>query len=554
MNNLIGNKAVLIYPKFYGNTFWSFKKSLELYVPKNEFGLPKRSLPPLGLMGLFRYLKPYYKKLILIDRNVDPRRLRKIISNADHVYMGGMSAQEKGLMEDAKIIKDLGKPLILGGPIVDRTILEKEPLKSMKIIAVQNESELVMEDVLKDLSEKKFGNYYVGEHCRANDYFEPDFSCINLNNYISMAIQIGRGCPWNCEFCDITARFGRKARYSSKEKIRRQIKQLYDLGWRKDIFIVDDSFTALPWVPFAIESLKTLYEIEEELGHHFFKSAQVSLDLSNESENMREVRYWLKKTNFNMLFVGVETNNIESLKETGKNQNLFQGKKERSLKEKLAFISKETGAGVMLGIIHGFDNDTRESVDSLIDFINSTHCSIVMPGLLSAMPYTRLGDRIKKEGRFRKGDLGCNTDGIMGFVPYNFSIEEAERDYVKILERIYSEKAYFKRIEREINFFNPQSTKGVISIKEGIHFALNLMTKKYAGIYWKNLGMANRIARKNSRFLSPKYKSLMGLYFARCSRYTHFRSMIEYLQRRLKRKKYEEWEKVSWKEMQEKGD
>ena len=119
MVSKIARKAVLIYPKFHGHTFWSFERTLKKYIPKNEFGHPKRSLPPLGLMGLFNYLKPYYDNLELIDRNVNPLPLDEIVKDADHIYMGGMIAQQEGFLEDAEFVKDMGKTLIAGGTIVD---------------------------------------------------------------------------------------------------------------------------------------------------------------------------------------------------------------------------------------------------------------------------------------------------------------------------------------------------------------------------------------------------------------------------------------------------
>ena len=140
----IANRAILIYPKFFTKTFWSFEQTLAKYIPKNEFGLPKSSLPPLGLMGLFNHLKPYYNSLELVDRNVNPKPLEELIKGADHVYIGGMIAQEKGFLEDARTVKDAGKVLIAGGTIVN----ENSPLMNIADHLVENEAEMVIDDLL----------------------------------------------------------------------------------------------------------------------------------------------------------------------------------------------------------------------------------------------------------------------------------------------------------------------------------------------------------------------------------------------------------------------
>jgi hypothetical protein len=140
MKGVIGNKAVLVYPRFVDDTFWSFKDSLAKYSPRGTFGLPKQALPPLGLMGLYNYLRPFYDEIALIDRNVDPRPLNRLVSGADHVYMGGMIAQEKAFLEDAKLVKRAGKVLIAGGTVVD----EKSPLMDIADHLVENEAEMVI--------------------------------------------------------------------------------------------------------------------------------------------------------------------------------------------------------------------------------------------------------------------------------------------------------------------------------------------------------------------------------------------------------------------------
>jgi len=274
MISKIAHKAVLIYPKFHGHTFWSFDRTLAKYIPRNEFGLPKRSLPPLGLMGLFSHLKPYYDHLELIDRNVNPFPLEELIKEADHVYIGGMIAQQRGFLEDARSVKDAGKILIAGGSIVD----EHSPLMTLADYLVENEAEMVIDDLLEGLFHGSAEKLYRGTHTTPERFFQPDYSSINLENYQSMSVQITRGCPFNCEFCDITARFGRKQRIAPQEHTADAFRQMFQLGWGGTVFVVDDNFIGNPTE--AIRLLKNIHKIETEIGYRFPKYSEVSLNLS----------------------------------------------------------------------------------------------------------------------------------------------------------------------------------------------------------------------------------------------------------------------------------
>ncbi|MFH1210062.1 MAG: DUF4070 domain-containing protein [archaeon] len=551
MAEKVANKAVLVYPKIYAETFWSIKRGFEKYFPRTEFGTPKVTLPPLGLMGLYNYLNQgYYDKIILVDRNIDPRPLESLVEDANHVYIGGMMAQEQGLIEDAKFVKELGKVLIVGGTAVSKD----SPLINIADYLVENEVEMVIHDVIEGLRQERHTKegtlFYEGTYTSPEMFFIPDYSSINLDNYVNMIIQTSRGCPQRCEFCGIPRRFGRVPRLTPIEHIEKALQQLYDLGSRKTIFFADDNFLGNP--KRNIELLKEIDKIENRLGYHFQKYTQLTMSISDESEIMEEVRYWLRKTKFTTQFIGVETNNPESSRQTRKHQNL---KGERTLEQKLRYITQKTGASVMMGIIYGFDNDTLESADSLINFINSTHSPLVMASLLIAETYADLRDRLKEEGRLRENSSGNNSDGIMNFIPYHFSAEQAEKNYIKILEGIYSPDAFFKRVLEELELINPlkETEKNSLSLKENLLSAFRILTKENALIYWKNLPKAHNIARKRFGFMSPEYKYLMAEFFTHCFRYTHFKGQVESLKDQQRERKYEPWQKLSFREIQEKG-
>ena len=293
-----GCKAVLVYPGFdTQDTFWSYETSLRMYTPPGEFGLPKRLLPPLGLMGLYNHLKPHYDKIVLIDQNVDPRPLEPLIHGADHVYIGGMLTQQNEFLKDAEIVKNDGKVLIAGGPIVTKD----SPLIDIADHLIENEAEMVIDDLLLGLIHGNAEKFYQGIFAPPEKFFKPDYTSINLQNYVHMALQISRGCPEACEFCDIPGRFGKSYRIAPAQDTQASFQQLAKLGWTGQVFIVDDNFIGNP--KRALEVLKSLYRIGEELGFHHPKYTELTLRLADESPIMQELRDWFREPILSMVFM-----------------------------------------------------------------------------------------------------------------------------------------------------------------------------------------------------------------------------------------------------------
>jgi len=550
MSPQIGNKAVLVYPKFLEDTFWSFARSYAKYAPKNGFGKPKRSLPPLGMMGLYRHLKEngYYEEVVLIDRNTDPRPLEKLVKDADHVFMGGMIAQQQGFFRDAQIIKNMGKTLIAGGTIVDPN---SSTLMDLADHMIENEAEMVIDDLLRGLEQGNAKKYYRGTATPPEKYWQPDFTSIDFKSYSSMAIQISRGCPFDCEFCDITSRFGKKPRSSWEINIEKSLEEMYVLGWRGPVFIVDDNFIGDP--KRAIEVLGAIHKIEKKLGHQFPKYTELSMNLADENTMMQELRYWLHQTNFVDCFIGVETSNIAALKETRKGQNLRGG---RSIAEKLELISRETGMKEMAGMILGFDADTDDSPDEMIGFINSTPVPTVMVGLLQALPYTKLWDRMKKEGRLKidpeEGVANGNvTEARTNFIPYNFSAKQAEQHYAKVLEGVYNEEAYFGRVRKALELIDPVVKTNHRKLTDSVYAATTILTRENSGIYRRHLREAHEIGKRRFGAFSEGHKFVIAQYLEFCAKYTHLRHQTEQVREKISERKYEPWQEHSWKSMQE---
>ncbi len=535
-----GYKAVLVYPEFdTSDTFWSYTTSLKMYAPMGEFGLPKRLLPPLGLMGLFNHLRPYYEQLILLDKNIDPRPLQDFISDADHVYIGGMLAQEKSLIKYAHQVKKAGKILIVGGTAIS----QHSPLQAIADHLVENEAETIIDELLQGLRKGNAKKYYKGGVSLAEDFFQPDYAAINMQNYVHMAVQISRGCPESCEFCDIPSRFGKAYRVTPWQKTEQSFRQMKELGWTGQVFVVDDNFIGHPKK--TLEVLKNLYRIGENINYHHPKYTELTLRLADESPIMAELRHWFHKANFINGFYGVETPNTASLLETKKRQNL---RGEKSLLEKLNFISAQTGSGVMMGMIYGFDHDTHESVKEFIDFVNASNAPIVMAGLLNALPCTPLMTRLKYEGRIIQASSGNNSDGVINFIPYNFSAQQAEHNYLLILQGIYHPRAYFRRVMRHLKLIDPQLQAEHRENNANLSYLIKILSRKNAFTYWRFLPAALIIAHTRCGFNTPGYRVILTEFLSLCAQYTHFKEQVNVQRKHSTDHNYEDWQRLSWRE------
>ena len=492
-------------------------------------------------MGLFNHLKPYYDELCLIDKNIDPRPITEFIADADHVYIGGMMAQEQSLIKLGLEVQKANKVLIVGGTAIS----PQSPLMQIADHLLENEAEGVIGELLVGLRKAKAKKYYKGSFVSAEHFFQPDYAAINMQNYVHMAVQISRGCPERCEFCDIPSRFGKAFRVTPWQKTAHSFQQMKDLGWTGQVFIVDDNFIGNPRK--ALEVLKSLYKIGEKIGYHHPKYTELTLRLADESPVMAELRHWFHKANFINGFYGVETPNEASLLETDKRQNL---RGERSLVEKLRFISAQTGAGVMMGMIYGFDHDSDESVQEFIDFVNASNAPIVMAGLLNALPCTPLITRMQKQGRMIQASSGNNSDGIINFIPYNFSVQQAEQNYLRILQGIYHPQVYFARVMRHLELIDPELQSNYRAGHNALAYLVRILTRKHALSYWRYLPAALACANRRCGFNSPGYMAIVAEFFSLCGQYTHFSSQINAQRKNIAQRQYSDAQRVSWRELQ----
>lgn len=412
-------KTLLIYPE-YPATFWSFKYAL-------KFIHKRAALPPLGLLTIGAMLpKEWPKKLV--DVNVE-KLTEKDLAWADCVFISGMVVQRESAREIIARCKEANLKIIAGGPLFTNEYDAFEDVDHF----VLNEAELTLPPFLADLEQGKARHMYeTSEFCDIRRTPAPLWELMDFKQYASMSIQFSRGCPFNCDFCNVTALFGHRPRIKTAEQIIAELDGLYDQGWRGQVFFVDDNFIGNKGylrnhlLPALIQWQKV------RKGVPFNTEASVNLA---DDEPLMEM---MVQAGFDAVFIGIETPNEESLAECNKKQN-----KNRDLLESVKRMQR-AGLQVTGGFIVGFDSDTPSIFQRQIDFIQKSGIVTAMVGLLNAPPGTRLYERMRKEGRLIDSITGDNADGTTNILP-RMGLDVLREGYGNLMQHIYSPEHYYKR-------------------------------------------------------------------------------------------------------------
>jgi radical SAM superfamily enzyme YgiQ (UPF0313 family) len=421
---------LLVYPH-YPDTFWSFKYAL-------KFISRKASNIPLGLITVAPLIPQSWNKK-LIDLNVSGLR-DKDIRWADYVFISAMSIQLASVKEVIQRCVELGVKIVAGGPLFTE---EYEKFPEIDYL-VLNEAEITLPLFIEDLQKGDPKRIYSSE--KFADITKsplPDYSLLKSGKYATAGIQYSRGCPFDCEFCDITALFGRKVRTKTSAQIIAELDQLLKIGWRGSVFFVDDNFIGHK-KKLKSELLPSIIEWMESKGNPFSFITEASIDLSDDNDLMD----MMVRAGFAKVFVGIETPEESCLAECNKQNN-----KNRDLIECVNIIQRN-GMEVHAGFIVGFDNDPSNIFQRQIDFIQKSGIITAMVGLLNAPRLSRLYNRLEKEGRIIDSFTGDNTDYSMNFIPA-MDKNELMEGYYKIIKNIYSCKAYYARVLLFLKQFNP---------------------------------------------------------------------------------------------------
>ena len=423
-------KILLVYPH-YPDTFWSFRHALKIISKKAAF-------PPLGLLTVAAMLPEGWQKK-LVDMNVT------LLSDddlkwADYVFLSAMVVQRQSVKEVIGRCQELGTKIVAGGPLFSTGYDEFEGVDHF----VLGEAEVTLPQFLEDLAN---GNpkhiYFSNERPELEKTPLPLWSLINMKQYSSMNIQYSRGCPFNCDFCDIIILNGHKPRTKTKAQLIEEMEVLYRQGWRGSLFIVDDNFIGNK-KKLKAEILPTIIEWMEKKRYPFNLFTEASINLADDEELMR----LMVKAGFDRVFVGIETPNEKSLIECNKLPN-----KNRDMVEAVKKIQNH-GFEVQGGFIVGFDNDPITIFKNQISFIQKSGIVTAMVGLLDAPRGTRLYQRLKKENRLLKASTGDNTDCSINFIP-KMKLETLIDGYKHILDTIYSPKQFYERIKTFLKEYRP---------------------------------------------------------------------------------------------------
>ncbi|MBE9006972.1 DUF4070 domain-containing protein [Fortiea sp. LEGE XX443] len=418
-------RILLVYPIF-PKTFWSYEKILDLVDRKVL-------LPPLGLVTVAAIL-PQEWEFKLVDRNIRPATEAEW-AWADVVIFSAMIVQKQDLLEQIQEAKRRGKLVAVGGPYPTSTPHAVENVGADFLILDEGEITLPMFVEAIQRGETS-GTFRTAEKPDVTSTPVPRFDLLELNAYDMMSVQFSRGCPFQCEFCDIIVLYGRKPRTKTPEQLLAELDYLYELGWRRGVFMVDDNFIGNKRnVKLLLKELKVWMEQHQ---YPFKFDTEASVDLAQDAE-MLEL---MVESGFSAVFLGIETPDEDSLQLTKKFQNT-----RNSLIDAVETIIK-AGLRPMAGFIIGFDGEKAGAGDRIVRFAEQAAIPSTTFAMLQALPNTALWHRLKKEGRLRENkESNINQTTLMNFVPTR-PLEELAREYVEAFCALYDPVQYLDRTYR----------------------------------------------------------------------------------------------------------
>jgi radical SAM superfamily enzyme YgiQ (UPF0313 family) len=420
---------LLLYPAF-PDTFWSFKHAL-------QFVLKRASSPPLGLVTIAAMLPAKWQKR-LVDVNVQPLQ-QADLDWADMVMLSAMVVQRQSAQELIRRCKEQGLRVVAGGPLFTGEYADFPEVDHF----VLNEGELTLPLFLEDYARGEARRVYQSDqYADIHQTPTPQWDLVDMRKYDSLGIQFSRGCPFNCDFCNVTALLGHIPRVKTSQQILAELDEMYRLGWRRNVFFVDDNFIGNKKI-LKQDMLPALIEWRKgKKGFQFITEA--SINLADDPELMD----LMVRAGFKSVFVGIETPDEGSLHECHKVQN-----KGRDLVSSVKALQNR-GLQVMGGFIVGFDNDNPSIFERQIQFIQQSGIVTAMVGLLQAPYGTPLYDRLLKEGRIRKEMSGDNADGTTNIVP-RMDASILQQGYHRIIRSIYSAPLFYQRVRTFIENYNP---------------------------------------------------------------------------------------------------
>ena len=423
-------KVLLLYPE-YPDTFWGFKHAL-------RFILKKANVPPLGLLTVAALL-PKDWELRLIDLNL--RKLKeKDIVWADMALISAMDAQRPSVRRIVELCRKHGVKTVAGGPLFSANPQDFPGIDHL----VLKEAEITLPLFLADLEKGCPQHIYDTEQwADLAKSPRPLWELADARKYSSMNLQYSRGCPYNCDFCDISLLYGRVPRTKSAGQVAGELEALHRMGWRGGVFIVDDNFVGNK-ARLKTEVLPRIIAWMEAHKNPFTFITQASIEMADDDELLG----LMARAGFDQVFVGIETPDENSLQECGKFQN-----KDRDM---IASVKRIQGCGIQVhaGFIVGFDSDPKSIFDTQIRFIQQSGIATAMVSLLKVLPKTKLYWRLKGQDRLTSEFSGNNTDFSLNFIP-RMGPGQLLEGYKKIVSTVYSPRNYYRRVRTFLREYRP---------------------------------------------------------------------------------------------------
>lgn len=414
-------RVLLVYPEIPA-TYWSFKYAL-------DFINKKTLMPPLGIITIASYFPKDRYDLTLVDLNVQPLT-KQDVENADLVMVSAMIVQKASFKEIVDLCNKCTVPVAAGGPYPTNSY---DKINGVDYF-ILNEGEVTLPQFIHDYEHGIPQKMYTSDSkpdIRLT--LPPRFDLLDLQSYSTMALQNSRGCPFNCEFCDIIELFGRNPRYKEPSQFVNEMDLLYRAGYVGPLFIVDDNFIGHKRK--VKELIRAIIVWQKQHSHPFTLFTEASIDLAQDEELID----LMVEAGFNMVFIGLETPDAELLEHTNKMHNV-----KVNMLDEVEKIQRK-GIEVLAGFILGFDNEKDDIFDRQIEFIQSAGIPLAMVGMMMVLPNTQLYRRLEKEGRILGETQGDNTHQLRtNFIP-TMPQEKLTAGYKKVLKTIYSPKKYFER-------------------------------------------------------------------------------------------------------------
>ena len=477
------------------DTFWSFKHAV-------RFVSRKASMPPLGLLTVAAMLPPEWT-LRLVDLNVERLKTDDLL-RADYVLLGAMIVQQDSVREILARCAALKKNVIAGGPLFT-TGHEAFPEIQHFVLG---EAEEVMPQLVSDMQSGRLQPVY--QAANRPDITRtpaPRWDLIKFRHYVTMSVQFSRGCPFDCEFCDIIVMNGRVPRTKTPAQLIAELEALQQRGWKDMVFVVDDNFIGNRSHTKAL--LHAMIEWRERTRACIGFLTEASMNLADDPE----LCALMVQAGFRKVFVGIETPSAEALEECHKLQN-----RNRDLVASVQTLQR-AGLEVMGGFIVGFDSDQSDIFKRQFEFIQRSGVATAMVGLLTALPQTRLWRRLKAEGRLEAESTGNNTDAVLNFKP-KLNREFLQAGYRDLVKKLYEPRHYYQRIRTFLRSHRPAGPRRRLSRADCMAFlksfwVLGVWHRGRVG-YWRLF--LGTLLRRPRQFPHAIELAILGYHFRRVAR------------------------------------